>query len=244
VITVPEILHALRVVPDLERARFVFQAGAGERFELEIPALARPPDGTMVDAAPVRPLYRQRPEENYWFHADAAAGLVYVKYNRCRNGPEPMSAFAPRVLAEVDRLAPRALVVDVRDNAGGDSSVIDPLLAGLRARQGIAGAGRLFTIIGRRTFSSGLLNAITLKRDLGAVLVGEPTGGKPNSYGEVLSFTLPNSGLPVSYSTRLFRVLPPPEDPPWLTPDLRVTLTTADYLAGRDPVLETILSPR
>jgi hypothetical protein len=239
VLVVPEILHAQGVVQDRARARCLVETAEAERVLLEIPAVLRSEVGTMVDAAPGLPLYRQRPEENYWLHVDRAEGLVYVKYNRCRNGAEAMTAFAPRVFAEVDRAAPRALVIDVRDNTGGDSSVLDPFLAGLRARGEIAGGRRLFTIIGRATFSSGLLNAITLKHDHGAILVGEPTGGKPNGYGEVRSFTLPNSGLSVGYSTRFFRLLP--DDPPWLAPDVTVTLTSADYLAGRDPVLEAIL---
>ncbi len=48
-------------------------------------------------------------------------------------------------------------------------------------------------------------NAILFKQlQTNPILVGEPTGGKPNSYGEISSFLLPNSGLVVNYSTKYF----------------------------------------
>jgi hypothetical protein len=51
---------------------------------------------------------------------------------------------------------------------------------------------------------------------------------------------LPNSKLPVQYSTKHFRLLPR-SDPPSLEPDLPVALTLGDFLAGRDPILEAAL---
>ncbi len=65
----------------------------------------------------------------------------------------------------------------------------------MAGRGGIDQRGKIFVVIGRRTFSSGLLNAHDLAARTRAILIGEPTGGKPNSYGEVESFTLPRSGL-------------------------------------------------
>jgi hypothetical protein len=86
-----------------------------------------------------------------------------------------------------------------------------------------------------------MLNAINF-RQLGTnpILMGEPTGGKPNSYGEIKSFPLPNSGLNVWYSTKFFQMAP--GDPPSLSPDILIELTGMDYFAGRDPVLEAVLA--
>jgi hypothetical protein len=93
-------------------------------------------------------------------------------------------------------------------------------------------------VIGRKTFSSGLLNALSLAR-AGATLAGEPTAGKPSHHGEVKMFPLPRSGLIVTYSTKIF------EDPNHkgdsLVPDLAAETTYADWAAGRDPVLDAIL---
>ena len=49
---------------------------------------------------------------------------------------------------------------------------------------------------------SGTPNA---QNDTEAIFIGEPTGGRPNHFGEVKSFNLPNSGLSVRYSTKYFR---------------------------------------
>ena len=95
-------------------------------------------------------------------------------------------------------------------------------------------------IIGRRTFSSAILNAIELKRRLGAILVGEPTGGAPSHHGEVLTFTLPRSGFTVQYSTKYHQN--PDFEGDAVTPDLPVAATYADFLALRDPVLEAIIA--
>jgi hypothetical protein len=78
-------------------------------------------------------------------------------------------------------------------------------------------------------------------RKLGAVLVGSPTGGKPNSYGNTSTLQLPNSLLQVSYSTRYYQLFNG-ADPPWLAPELAVDETIADLRAGRDPLLEAAVA--
>src|SRR5436309_2866026 len=55
-----------------------------------------------------------------------------------------------------------------------------------------------------RTYSAALLNALEIRTIPIVTFVGEPTGGRPNSYGQVQSFALPNSGLIVSYSSQYF----------------------------------------
>jgi len=94
-------------------------------------------------------------------------------------------------------------------------------------------------IVGKRTFSSAVLNAATLKRR-GARLIGEPTGGNPSWYGEVKGITLPGSGLVMSLSTRKFDIDGFPG--PFIDVDLRVPFTSRDFMADRDPWLESALS--
>lgn len=239
-LAIPEILHAQRIVPDPEMVRLRVLKPDGTTAEASLPALTQGREGAFTDASTApSPLYRQRNEENYWF-TWASPDILYLQYNRCQNAAsDPMSSFAQRVFGEVDRRATSAVIIDLRANGGGNSSVLDPLLQGLRSRAYLAQSGRLFALIGNTTFSSALLNAISLKRELGAILVGDPTGGKPNGYGEVKTFNLPNSGLSVSYSTKFFSSWPE-GDPPSLTPDIPASISSADYLAGRDAGLEAI----
>ena len=239
-LAIPELLHGQRIVPSADTVRVRVVKADGSIAEASLSAVAAGSEGVFADASTVQPpLYRQRNQENYWFTL-TGDNIVYMQYNRCQDSAgDPMSSFAQRVLGEIDRRAPSAVVIDLRANGGGNSSVLDPLLQGLRSRSYLAQSGRLFALIGNNTFSSALLNAISLKRELGAILVGEPTGGKPNGYGEVKSFALPNSALSVSYSTKFFSSWPD-GDPPSLFPDIPAPVTSSDYLAGRDPALEAI----
>lgn len=239
-LVIPEILHAQRIVTDPERVRLSVILPDGASAQADLPALAAGKEGSFADAsaAPL-PLYRQRGQENYWY-TWTDPDVLYLQYNRCQNAPtDPMSSFAKRVFDDIDRRAPRAVIVDLRANGGGDSSVLDPLLQGLRSRSSLAQSGRLFAFIGNTTFSSALMNAISLKRENSAILVGEPTGGKPNGYGEVRSFTLPNSALSVSYSTKFFRSWPE-GDPDSLFPDIPAAISSSDYREGRDPAMEAV----
>jgi C-terminal processing protease CtpA/Prc len=151
----------------------------------------------------------------------------------------PFAAFSEKLMALADANPVRRFVVDLRHNGGGNSALAEPLIAELKQRPAINRKGVLFAVIGRRTFSSAVLNALQLRSETQATLVGEPTGGRPNHYGEVRSFSLPNSGLPVTYSTKYFAYAK--EDTPSLTPDILVEVSSSDYFAGRDPVLEAIL---
>ncbi len=130
-------------------------------------------------------------------------------------------------------------VIDLRNNVGGDSSILQPLINAIASDRGFNQSQKLFVIIGRSTISSGLLNAISLRQQTKATFVGEPTGGKPNHYGQVSSFRLPNSRLLIQYSTRFFTTVT--GDPPSLFPDINVQIASTDYFNGRDPFLEWIL---
>jgi hypothetical protein len=80
------------------------------------------------------------------------------------------------------------------------------------------------------------MHAVVLKEQLGATLVGEPTGQKPNAYGEIRWLVLPNSRIAVRYSTKYWRTAS--DDPPSLEPDVFVSATSSDYFDMRDPALE------
>src|SRR5205807_1833226 len=99
--------------------------------------------------------------------------------------------------------------------------------------------GSLYILIGRPTFSSAILNAARLRNETAAILAGKPTGGKPNHFGEVKTFELPNSHMQVSYSTKHFH--PFKDDPNTIVPDLLIEPTMADYVKGADPVLAAVI---
>ena len=189
-----------------------------------------------LDGSFVTPLYQQDRVSKYWFRYLDESGTLYIQYNNCTDDPaKPFAEFAQDVAQTIGERHPKRIVVDLRHNGGGDSKVVDPLIAVLKAQHG----ARVFAIIGRNTFSSGFMAARDLKLRDHATLVGEPTGQKPNSYGEIQTFVLPNSKLVVSYSTKYFK-LAEQGDPPSYAADQAVAMTSAALQSGRDPIMEWI----
>jgi hypothetical protein len=240
----PFVLHGLRLAADDRHASFEVESDAGKRIAVDL-ALATPPGDAsgLLKTKPKEPapLWQSRPSTSYWFEWVEPSKLLYLQYNECRDDMEhPFADLCAELFRCADQQDVERLVVDLRQNGGGSSSVIAPLYAGLGARRKLRERGRLFVAIGPSTFSSAMMNAVELKNGYGAILVGQPTGGKPNHYGEVRSFELPHSRLAVQYSTKHFVQVE--GDPPSVEPDVAAPLSWSDWSSGRDPVLEAILA--
>lgn len=243
-LSVPTHLFALGITDDAGRVPLEVVTPENKTVTAAVLAMEQGGDAKTVsgvdpNATPPHGLQSQR--STYWAQAIEAGRVVYFQYNKCRsdsaNPFENMQAQLEKMLAEpnVERL-----VIDLRNNGGGSSPVLDPFIDWLAGSEKWSVNSRTTVLIGRRTFSSAILNAIRLKQNAHAVLIGEPTSGKPNHYGQVMSFRLPNSELEVFYSTKHFRYST--EDTDSLMPDVLVELTSKDYFAGADPVLDAALS--
>jgi hypothetical protein len=241
----PEILHAIGAAqtPDSIELTLVLPGGE-ERVE----AFTALPYGEKHDtallpdpAAANLPISRRRRTEWYWHEFLPDTRALYVRYDRCANQEGlTVAEFAQRVLEAIEQEKPQRVIIDLRNNGGGNSAFLAPLIGGLAARTELKGTGRLLVLIGRRTQSSAHMNAEQLRRAAGAVLIGEPTGQRPGHFGEVRTFKLPSSGLQVYYSTKLFG--DPKGGGDALMPDVAVPILSADFFAGRDAALEAALS--
>lgn len=241
-ITRPEILHALGIVPELSKAAFTLQEDDGRVITLEIEPAAMPPavNGIInLGLVPVvePPLSRQKPVETFWFTYLQDSQTIYANFRRYPS----LKQHAQALFAAVDRQRPARLVIDLRQNGGGDfTEGRDHLIEPIKKRPAINQKGRLFVAVGRQTFSAAMVNAIDFRKETNAILVGEPIGERPNSYSENDEMTLPSSKLVVSYSTRYYKFLD--EDVPAVIPDVRIDPAWADFRAGRDAVMDWILS--
>jgi hypothetical protein len=209
-------------------------------------ALESATETTMPKLEPAQfpiPLYLSDRASAYWFRYLEDTKTFYIQYNRCVSDPsKPFSDFTREAMAAADQHAVERVIIDLRHNGGGNSEVIKPLVAALKARPKLRQPGRLFVLVSRHTFSSAFMAELQLKHELQASIVGEASAQRPNSYGDVRTFQLPNSKLVVRYCTKYFR-LDPHGDPDALLPDIPVDLTAQDYFAGRDPVLARVLHP-
>lgn len=190
-------------------------------------------------AARDEPLYRQRPGEKYWWSYLPDERTLFVKYNQCRD-PDDFKRMTDSIASAIDARRPLRVVVDLRDNGGGRSDVIAPLIDALKRRPDVNRPDALYVVIGRATLSSGLFAAVDLKKNTRATLIGEPTGEHPNHYGELRTFALPNSKMDITYSTK-FHVLVDRNAEAY-APDVLVPPAPDAYLRGVDPALEWILA--
>lgn len=247
-LVIPEVLHALGVIPDMEHGVYTLADETGQRIEKEFApfTLTELNQMTALSWVGIRrwtpPLYNSRPNSvNYWYAYLPESRALYLRYVRCQEmANQPFASFMQE-LAGVASVNPTdRLILDLRFNGGGNSAILDPLIEAIRNEPSVNQRGKLFVLINNGTFSSATLNANSLQLRTNAILIGEPTGDRPNSYGEVRQFTLPNSGLTVNHATRFFR-LRLQDDPPALLPDVVVPYPFLAYVAGLDPVLEAAL---
>ncbi|HEX8806877.1 MAG TPA: S41 family peptidase, partial [Candidatus Aquilonibacter sp.] len=102
--------------------------------------------------------------------------------------------------------------------------------------------GPVYLLISAQTFSSAMSCALAAK-DYGlATIVGEETGEPVNSTGEVYGFTTPGIGLRAFLTTKVYLAPKPHPNDQGVVPDIAVATTPADIAAGRDPVLDRVLS--
>ena len=244
-----EVLHGLGIIDTAGRAAFTFAAPGGARADVAltpVPApqyaseFADPLHGhypSVLPSAP-RPLYLANGAKALWVGTLAGGRAVYVGYNA-------VSAPSPGMLRRIQRLAlaasTRRVVVDVRLNGGGDNTTYGPLVDLFASKQ-VSRRGKLYLLIGRATFSAAANFAAELDRDTRAVLVGEPTGGGVETYGDTVPVLLPSLGWYVYVASRYHERKRGPNDHRLaVAPAVRVELTSAQYFAGRDPVLERAL---
>jgi hypothetical protein len=188
---------------------------------------------------PVPLAYRKR--DAYWSELLPESKTLFIQYNLCANDPKhPFADFTKEVMAQIEKDKVERVILDLRRNGGGDSEVANPLLEALAESQSINRKGRLFVLVGIGTLSSAQLNANTLRHNTKAILVGMPTGQKPNAYGEMKAFELKNSGIQVSYSTKYFKT--EEGDPPSMMPDVVIDTPSQEYFAANDPPLDAILA--
>jgi hypothetical protein len=222
------------------------------------------PDGTRYDAA-VRPVgllpfgywaYARQVartsspavsgdrREAFWFEYDEPTESLYFDFNQSLpvwNGDSLRT-----VLAELDAFLDAhpcdRFIVDLRNNGGGDLGPARDVATFIAGDDRIDRRGRLFVLIGRRTFSAGAVAAALLRNTTTAVLLGEPTGQGSVFYAGPTIVTLPHSRLPIAISTRQTVGTLADEPGDRVAPDVPVPYTHEDFFAGRDPVREAALA--
>jgi len=200
------------------------------------------------------PLGFARQREFFYDSLFMEEGIHYIQYNRCWSrevekiaGSGTSALFMPSfkefqkaALERADQKGIEKLVLDLRFNGGGNSLQGTQFIKKL-AKTRAGKEARAYLFIGRGTFSSAVINAVDCIRAFDPLILGEQSGGRPNHFGELKRFVLPESGLVVNCSSKFFTLLPD-EDPPGLQVDLHTPFYFRDFKQGIDPAFEAVKS--
>ncbi len=122
----------------------------------------------------------------------------YLQYNNCE---EDKNFKMKDIVEKVKESKMSTIIIDLRNNKGGDSDVINPLLEFLKEKEA---KYKIIVLTGSDTYSSAILNLLDLSSLRNSISVGEIPHGNPTHYGEIESFSLPNSGFEIFCSSKLF----------------------------------------
>jgi hypothetical protein len=181
--------------------------------------------------------------DNYWFELREPSRTLYLQFNTVRDkSSESIVQFSERFDQFAKTHAFDRCVIDVRDNDGGDNTLFEPLVRVISENPNINRRNKLFTLIGRKTFSAAVNFTSELENRTATLLVGEPTMAGPNHFGDNQQFRLPNSRLVFFLSSRRHRHSDPSDTRSAHFPDIPAALAYADYVACRDPAIGAVLN--
>jgi hypothetical protein len=244
-ITCVDILSGLGIVDSLDSVDMTVMDSKGRTFSKNIRPVKYDDYQVVKSDIPNLPLYRQRDDQFYW--SSLNDGVFYIYYGRCRDmeaSSVSVSDFCEDLIwALSDNAGIEKVVIDLRHNIGGNSELFKPFLQWLSGNASLNQRGKLFVIVGRDTFSSALLNLFYLKFMTQAIFLGEPTGGKPNHYGEVKYLELQHSGLYIRYSTKYYDLVEDDEQL-FFVPDIECRVSFEDYMNLVDRCMLEVVSCR
>ncbi len=246
-ITVSELLYAAGVAESPDRAAFTLADQSGRRFTVTmrpynyIPvgywAYGRAIDNTFCPAETAPRV------DNYRFEHQVDTGTIYVQFNQCYEDEAlSMTEFVSQLEALVEATDFERFVVDIRNNDGGNGGMVHPLAELIAGDEKINREGRLFVIIGRRTFSAAVMFAALLGNTTKTLFVGEPSAQGPVFFSSPNPLALPNSGMEILVSSSLTLGSFEWDRRDRISPDIPVDYTWEDYASGRDPCMEAILA--
>jgi len=245
---VAELLEAEGIIPDAKKASFVLEKENGKQYEIEMKAepalnwaywyLFRRVE---KERSPAVSNFRKN---NYWFEFREDSRTIYFQFNEIGNqsADDTIIEFTERLRDFVNTHEFDRFIVDIRNNIGGNSFFANPLIELLSSNPKINRRGRLFTLIGRKTYSAAINFATMLENKSKTLFVGESTGEGPNQFGDHLKVKLPNSEISVLISSRYWQYTMPEDSRQWIAADIPVTYSHSDFVMGRDPAIEAILN--
>ena len=250
-LAMPEVLEAIGLSDSRDHATLTLVRD-GKRWTERVPvgevAALWPPDtdaslftpeGWKTAQVGATPLWLQAPLTYHRLIDLPDRKAVYAQLNMVTDTKEQsLDQFGQAILQKAEATNPRAVILDLRLNYGGNGDLRSRFVSNLvRAEDSDT---RLFVLTARGTFSASQFILDDLDRLTDAVFIGEPASSRPTGYGDGYRSTMPNSGISVRTSIKYWQS---GQDMRGWTPiDIAPGYRFADYVAGRDPALEAALA--
>ncbi|PUA29067.1 MAG: hypothetical protein B0W54_00140 [Cellvibrio sp. 79] len=243
-ITVAEILHGLKISQSLGQATFTLQLPTGEEVNINLASLPSEHLNNQVMDSLKKPLPANfKPSKVSIEGLDLQLGnnnqIAYLDFHHYPDFPA-MQDFAEDLIELLREKNTQEVIIDLRNNGGGDFFVGLQLAWALIMVDNLNWRDGIYVLTGRKTFSAAMSNAVQYRQLLNARLVGEPTGANPVGYQDAGTFKLPHSGWTVMHSKRFYKFQE--TSTAGVQPDILVTLDWELFQQGRDNQLEWVLN--
>lgn len=192
---------------------------------------------------------KQKKEKRPKFSYQIIGNTLKINYNSCYEDYEgQMKEFVDEI-SQIEGI--ENYIIDLRENGGGYSDVIKPLINYLKEQN-----KPLVTFVGKYIFSSGRWAVVDLK-NIGSKFIGTGIGTTLNCFGEVTNiYSVP--GFNIAYSNKYFvydttegkveitekeqlhelrKEHPELFEPVVFTPDIKINRTIEDYISKGDPYM-------
>jgi len=231
-----DVLAALGPLSDLDTGRFTFVDQQDTTFATDIRSLPPGTAPSWPSPQPDAPLRWRRPGDPLASTRLADGSTIYANFRRY----DRLQDRAARLITQLLETKAARLILDLRDNTGGDYTLArQHLIYPIWGLPAINRPGGLYVLIGRKTYSAAMVTATDFRQETEAVLVGEPTGARPVGYQESGTFALPRSGLRVHCAIRRYRF--GEEGIPAVFPDQRIDPDWGQETRGHDPAIDWCL---
>ena len=249
-IILTELLSCLGLSEDPNTAVFTIQKTDGTSTKqifkgLDQPTYSKGPWATYAgqNNLPKRLSDKNR-DKSYWYEYLEEEQTLYFHFRRVNNqkGQPSIGRFNRSLFEEIDRLKPEKLVIDLRQNNGGNYHLTKPIVQAITARDWLNQKGKVWVMTGRLTFSAASTMAIFMKQETNAILIGEPGRTHPNWADNNEYMSLPNSDYLIEYTTKVKVHWPERPDVDRVPVDVVMPPTFEAYKSGRDAALEHILN--
>lgn len=243
-IPIAEILHGLNISPNVQKASFTFELPTGEEVNLSLDSLPSQKINKQAMDSLEQPLSTYFSPTNISIEGlDLQLShdnqIAYLDFHHYPDFPA-MQNFAEDLIDLLRKKNTKEVIIDLRNNGGGDFFVGLQLAWALIMIDELNWRDGVYVLIGRKTFSAAMSNAVQYRQLLNATLVGEPTGANPVGFQDAGTFTLPHSKWTVMYSKRLYKFQETPMA--GVQPDILLPLDWELFKRGRDNQLEWILN--